>query len=53
MTLVIIGLLMGFVGLVWVMAMDIVLNDRQSSKRCSPKAEMPMKGPNAPESRAA
>ena len=53
MTLVIVGLLLGFAGLVWVMVMEIVLSDRQSSKHCSPKAEMPAKGPSAPESRVA
>ena len=53
MTLVIIGLLMGLAGLVWVAVIDIVLSDRQSSRRCSPKAKTPVKGPSAPESRAA
>jgi hypothetical protein len=53
MTLVIIGLLMGLVGLIWVMVIDIVLSDRRSSGRCSPMAEMPVKDPYAPDSRAA
>jgi hypothetical protein len=53
MTLVIVGLLLGFAGLVWVMVIEIILSDRQSSKRSSPKVEMPVKGPNASESRAA
>jgi hypothetical protein len=53
MTLVIVGLLLGFAGLVWLLVIEIVLNDRHSSKRCSPKAEMPVKDPGAPESRAA
>lgn len=53
MTLVIIGLLMGLAGLVWAMVMDIALRDRQSSRRCSSKAGMPVKDPSAPESRAA
>jgi hypothetical protein len=53
MTLVIIGLLMGLVGLVWVVVIDIVFSDRKSSTRCSPKGEMPLQDPSAPESRAA
>jgi hypothetical protein len=53
MTLVIVGLLLGFAGLVWILVIEIVLRDRHSSKRCSPKAERPVKDPGAPESRAA
>lgn len=53
MTLVIIGLLMGFVGLFWIAVIDIVLSDRPSSKQSSPKAKMPLKDSSPPESRAA
>ena len=49
MTLVIVGLLLGFAGLVWVLVTDIVLSDRH----CSTEAERPVKDPSAPESRAA
>jgi hypothetical protein len=53
MTLVTIGLLMGFAGLVWVLVIDTVLSDRQSRRRRSTKGEMIVKDPSTPESRAA
>jgi hypothetical protein len=53
MALVILGLLAGLVGLVCVMVIDIVLDDRQSSRRDSPKSEMPVNDQRISDSKAA
>jgi len=53
MTLVIVGLLLGFAGLVWVIVLQIVLADRQCQRRCSHTSKRSVTGPSAPESTTA
>ena len=52
MTLVIIGLLLGLLGIVWVVVLDIVWADRQCQRPGLQKSERPVTGPMH-ESRAA
>jgi len=53
MTLVIVGLLLGFAGLAWVIVLDIVLADRECPRPGSRGVESPKTGPMARESKAA
>lgn len=53
MTLVILGLVGGLVGLVWLMVLDIVRSDRQCQRTGSQKSERHVTGPVQGESRAA
>ena len=53
MTLVILGLLIGLVGLVWLVVLDIVRMDRQCQRTGSQKSERPVASPVRGESRAA
>jgi len=53
MTLVIVGLLLGLAGLVWVMVLDIVRADRQCQRRRSDTSARPVTGPDTRESKAA
>jgi hypothetical protein len=45
MTLVIIGLLLGLLGIVWVVVLDIVWADRQRQRPGSQKSKRPVAGP--------
>ncbi len=45
MTLVILGLVGGLVGLVWLMVLDIVRSDRQCQRTGSQKSERPVQVP--------
>ena len=45
MTLVIMGLLLGLVGIVWVMVLDIVLADRHRPRPDSRKSKRLLTGP--------
>ena len=53
MTLVILGLIGGLVGLVWLMVLDIVRSDRQCQRTGPQKSERHVTGPARGESRAA
>jgi hypothetical protein len=45
MTLVILGLLLGLVGIVWVIVLDIVRADRQCQRPGLHKSKRPVTGP--------
>ncbi len=53
MTLLIVGLLLGLAGIVWMMVIDIISADRQCPKSGSCGSDKPVTGPIGRESRAA